>query len=65
MVKNLFATWETQVQSQSREDPSGEGNGTPLQDSCLENPMDRRTWRSAVYGVTKDLDTTEQWTLQQ
>ena len=29
------------------------GNGNPLQYSCLENPMDRRTWRATVYGVTK------------
>ena len=32
---------------------SGEGNGTPLQYSCLENPMDRGAWRAAVHGVTK------------
>ena len=31
----------------------GEGNGNPFQYSCLENPMDRETWRAAVYGVTK------------
>ena len=30
-----------------------EGNGNPLQCSCLENPMDRRAWRAAVHGVTK------------
>ena len=36
----------------------GEGNGTPLQYSCLENPMDRGTWRATVHGVTKELDTT-------
>ena len=29
----------------------GEGNGTPLQYSCLENPMDGRAWKAAVYGV--------------
>ena len=32
---------------------SGEGNGTPLQYSCLENPMDRGAWWAAVHGVTK------------
>ena len=32
---------------------SGEGNGYPLQYSCLENPMDRETWRATVHGVTK------------
>ena len=31
----------------------GEGNGTPLQYSCLENPMDRGTWQATVHGVTK------------
>ena len=31
----------------------GEGNGNPLQYSCLENPMDRGAWRAAVHGVTK------------
>ena len=29
----------------------GEGNGNPLQCSCLENPMDREAWWAAVYGV--------------
>ena len=31
----------------------GEGNGTPLQYSCLENPMDGGAWRAAVHGVAK------------
>ena len=31
----------------------GEGNGNPLQDSCLENPMDGGAWWAAVHGVTK------------
>ena len=31
----------------------GEGNGTPLQYSCLENPLDGGAWWSAVHGVTK------------
>ena len=31
----------------------GEGNGTPLQYSCLENPMDGGAWEAAVHGVTK------------
>ena len=30
-----------------------EGNGTPLQYSCLENPMDGRAWSAAVHGVTQ------------
>ena len=32
---------------------SGEGNGNPLQYSCLENPMDRGAWRATVHGVVK------------
>ena len=33
---------------------SGEGNGNPLQDSCLENSMDRGAWQAAiVHGVAK------------
>ena len=32
---------------------SGEGDGTPLQYSCLENPMDGRAWWAAVHGVEK------------
>ena len=32
---------------------SGEGNGNPLQYSCLENPMDRGTWWTIVHGVAK------------
>ena len=31
----------------------GEGNGNPLQCSCLENPRDRGAWWAAVYGVTQ------------
>ena len=31
----------------------GEGNGTPLQYSCLDNPMDGGVWKAAVHGVAK------------
>ena len=37
----------------------GEGNGTPLQYSCLENPTDGGAWEAAVHGVAES-DTTEQ-----
>ena len=33
--------------------PPGEGNGNPLQYSCLENPMDGEAWWAIVHGVTK------------
>ena len=33
--------------------PPGGGNGSPLQCSCLENPMDRAAWRATVHGVAK------------
>ena len=39
----------------------GEGHGSPLQYSCLENPMDRGAWRSSLPTpyICKELDTTE------
>ena len=35
-----------------------EGNGNPLQYSCLGNPIDRRAWWATVHGVTEESDTT-------
>ena len=51
-VKNFPAMQETQVQSLGQEDPPGEGNGNPLQYSCLENSMDRGVPRATVHGVS-------------
>ena len=31
----------------------GEGNGNPLQDNCLENPMDRGAWKATAHGIAK------------
>ena len=52
-VKNLPAMRETLVRSMGQEGSPREGNGYPLQYSCLENPMDGGAWWAAVHGVTK------------
>ena len=45
----------------------GEGNGSPLQYSCLENPMDGGAWQATVHGVAKsqtqlsDFTSLQQW----
>ena len=49
MVKSLPAMWEIPGWGRS----PGEGNGNPLQYSCLENPMDGGPWRATVHGVAK------------
>ena len=41
----------------------GEGNGNPLQYSCLENPMDGRAWQATVHGVTKNQTQLSDFTL--
>ena len=53
MVKRLSAMQETQVQAMGCEDLPGEGNGSPLQYSCLENPMDSGAWQAIVHAVVK------------
>ena len=40
-----------------------EGNGTPLQYSCLENPMDRGAWEAVVHGVAKSRTRLSDFTL--
>ena len=52
VVKNLPAMWATRSIPGSGRSP-GEGNGYPLQYSCLENPTDRGAWRATVHGVSK------------
>ena len=52
-VKHLPAMWESWVQSLDGEDSPGEGNGNPLQWSCLKKPMDGEAWWATVHGVTK------------
>ena len=48
---NLLTKWETCSIPVSRRSP-GEGNGNPLQYSCLENSMDRGAWWATAHGVT-------------
>ena len=45
--------WECITKSCNLMGDGGEGNGTPLQCSCLENPMDRGAWWAAVHGVAR------------
>jgi len=55
-VKNPPATQEPQekwVLSLDQEDPPGQGHGTPLQCSCLENPMNRGAQRATVLKAAK------------
>ena len=50
----LLAATAKSLQSCPTLCPLGEGNGNPLQYSCLETPMDRGAWWAAVHGVAKN-----------
>ena len=50
---------ETQVPSLGWEDSPEEGNGSPLQCSCLEDPTNRGSWRAPAHEVAKQSDATE------
>ena len=59
MVKNLLPANAGNVGLIPRLERSpGEGNGNPLQYSCLENPMEIGAWQATVHGVVKESDTT-------
>jgi len=45
--------WWAMVHSVAKNWTYGEGNGIPLQYSCLENPMDGEVWWAAVHGIAK------------
>ena len=53
VVKNPPANAEDPGSVPESGTSSGEGNGNPLQYSCLRNPMDREAWQVTVHGVTK------------
>ena len=46
-IRGLVPFWVSFIKT------DGEGNGTPLQYSCLENPMDGGAWKAAIHGVTE------------
>ena len=52
--KESTANYKRRGFNPSSERCPGEGNGNPLQYSCLENPIDRGTWRATIHGVTKN-----------
>ena len=58
MVKNLPANAGDAGSIPGSGRSHGEGNGNPLQYSCLENPINRGAWRATVHEVTES-DTTE------
>ena len=53
MVKNLPAMQEIQVQSLRRDDVMEKETATPLQYSCMGNPMARGAWQATAHGVAK------------
>ena len=53
VVKNLLDNAGDVGSTLGLEDSPGEGNGYPVQFSCLENSMDRRIWWATVHGVSK------------
>ena len=53
-VKNLLAMQETQGSIPGLRRCPGEGNGYPLQYSCLENSMDRGAWQVTVHEVANN-----------
>ena len=58
LVKNLPANAGDVGSISGSGRSTGEGNGNPLQYSCLGNPKGRGAWWARVYGVAKELDTT-------
>ena len=53
MVKKPPSMQDTWVQPLGQEGPLDEGNGNPLQCSCLENSMDRVAWQVTAHEIAK------------
>ena len=53
MYNTYFSIMMSAVSVVAQDEASEALNGTPLQDSCLENPMDRGAWWATVHGVDK------------
>ena len=58
-VKNTITEIRNTLERINSSLDEGEGNGTPLQYSCLGNPMDGGAWWATVHGGHEELDTTE------
>ena len=65
MVKNLPANAGDTGSIPESGISSGEGNGNPLQYSCLGNLIDRGAWQDIVHEVAKELDSTKETEQQQ
>ena len=59
MVKNMLAEVGDTGLIPGAGRSAGEGNGNPLQYTCLGNLMDRGVWQAIVHGVAKEPDTTK------
>ena len=59
MVKNLPASAGGAGSIPGLGTSPGEGNGNPLQYSCLGNPMDRGAWQGTVHGIAEESDMTQ------
>ena len=64
MVKHLPTMWGPRFDPWVGKNP-GEGNGNPLQYSCLESPMDRGAWRATAYRVAKSRTRLKQLSMAQ
>ena len=65
LVKNLPANAGERGLIPGLERCLGEGNGNPLQYSCLGNPLDRRPWHATVHGVTNSWIQLNNWACTQ